>query len=76
VTQQDFDGGTIFGRGMRGEQQIKQRDPQQYEGNTVHEHRSTARPEQARAKEQSCDSQQQVAEQQSEVSGLHNHDRN
>jgi hypothetical protein len=58
---------------MAGEQQVEQRDKHQYERNRVHEHSRTAQPEQARAKEQRSDNQQEVAEQQGEVSSVDSH---
>ena len=61
---------------MAGEQQVKKRDNHQYERNRVHEHSRTAQPEQARAKEQGSDNQQEVADEQSGVNSVYNHDRN
>ena len=61
---------------MAAEQQVDQRDNHQHERNRVHDDTSAAQPEQARAKEQGGNNQQDVADEQSGVNSVYNHDQN
>ena len=60
---------------MAGGQQVEQRVNHQHERNRIHDDNSAAQPEQARAKEQGGNNQQDVAEQQSDLNGVCNQDQ-
>jgi hypothetical protein len=75
VSRQDFDGGALFGRRLAAQQQAWQGHKHHNERNCVHERRSAAHLEQARANLQKKDNHQEVAEQQGLVNGIYGHGR-